>query len=231
MPEIALAVDARPDTGSAASRRLRAEGRIPAVVYGHGIEPLSVAVDARALRGALTSDAGTNALLRLELGETEHLVLARDIQRHPVRHTVSHVDFQIVRRDEIVHAEVNVTLTGDAVAVHKGEGTVAQEIFSLEVKAKPADLPSHLELDISELQIGDQLRVSDIVFPEGVATDLDPETILVIAHPPRVVVEEVEEAEEEEGAVAAAAAEGAAEGGGAGEVPASAESSSEPSSS
>jgi large subunit ribosomal protein L25 len=219
MPEIALAIDARPDTGSAASRRLRAAGRIPAVVYGHGIEPLSIAVDARELRGALTSDAGTNALLRLELGDTEHLVLARDIQRHPVRHTVSHVDFQIVRRDEIVHAEVNVTLVGDATAVHKGEGTVAQEVFSIDVKAKPADLPSHLEVDISALEIGNQLHVSDIVFPEGVETDVDPETIIVIAHPPRVVVEEVAEGEAAEEAGEAAVA------GEAGGAAASAESS------
>lgn len=213
MPEIALAVDARPDKGSAASRRLRAAGQIPAVVYGHGTEPLSIAVDARALRGALTTEAGTNALLRLELGSDEHLVLAREIQRHPVRHTVSHIDFQIVRRDEIVHAEVNITLVGDAVAVHKGDGVIAQELFSIEVKAKPADLPSHLELDISELEIGSQLHLSDISLPEGVATDVEPETIVVIAHPPRVEIVEVEEGEEaEEGAEGEAPAEGAAEG-------------------
>lgn len=210
MPEIALAVDARLDTGSAASRRLRGAGRIPAVVYGHGAEPLSIDVDARALRNALTSEAGTNALLRLELGSTEHLVLAREIQRHPVRHTVSHVDFQIVRRDEIVHSEVGLTLVGEAEAVNKADGTIGQEFFSVEVKAKPADLPSHVEIDISELQIGDHITVADLKLPAGVAIDLDPETVLVVAHPPRVAAEgavaEGEAAAEGEGAGADATA-------------------------
>jgi large subunit ribosomal protein L25 len=193
MAEIPLVVDAGRPHGTSDSRRLRAAGKIPAIVYGHGMEPVSVTVDGRALRTALGSEAGTNALLRLEIGETHHLALAREIQRHPVRHTVTHVDFQVVNRDQIVTYELTVALIGEATAVARADGTVDQELFSLQVKAKPGDLPSHLELDISELTVGDSLRVSDIVLPDGVITDADPEILVVGAHPSkRVAVEEGE---------------------------------------
>jgi large subunit ribosomal protein L25 len=200
MAEIPLVVDAGRTHGTADSRRLRAAGKIPAIVYGHGMEPVSVTVDGRALRTALGSDAGTNALLRLEIGEIHHLALAREIQRHPVRHTVTHVDFQVVNRDQIVTYELAVSLVGEATAVVRADGTVDQELFSLQVKAKPGDLPSHLELDISELTIGDALRVSDIKLPDGVITDADPEILVVGAHPSKRVVAEEGEAGEGESA-------------------------------
>lgn len=211
MAEIPLVVDADRPHGSAASRRLRAGGHIPAIVYGHGIEPIAVAVEGRALRTALSTESGTNALLRLEIGQTHHLALAREIQRHPVRHTVIHVDFQIVRRDEIIQSDVAVSLVGDTTAIHRAEGTVDQELFSLTVKAKPADLPSHLEVDVSSLGIGDVVRVSDIELPEGVSTDVDPEAVIAVAHAQRAAL--VEEAEGEEAAEGAADAEGGAEAG------------------
>jgi large subunit ribosomal protein L25 len=216
MPEIPLVVDAGRTHGSAASRRLRAGGRIPAIVYGHGIEPIPVSVDGRALRTALGTEAGTNALLRLEMDGVNHLALAREIQRHPVRHTVTHVDFQVVSRDEIVHADVNLVLVGEAEAVHKGDGMVDQETFTVAVKAKPADLPSHFEISIEGLEIGQTIRLSDLNMPAGVTTDLDPETVLVVAHPPKGPTPEEIAAEEEAAAEAEAAGTGGAEGEGAG---------------
>src|SRR5579862_8489719 len=105
MPEVTLSAELGRTTGSKASRRLRHSGRVPAVVYGHGMAPLSISVGARDLRGAL-SVHGINQVLTLELDGATHLVLARQLQRHPVRRTVAHVDFQVVRRDEIVSAEV-----------------------------------------------------------------------------------------------------------------------------
>src|ERR1700760_3994671 len=97
MAEITLVADPGRPTGSAASRRLRAAGRIPAVGYGHGGAGTSVSVDGRDLRHALSGEAGLNQLLSLKVGSDTHLALARAVQRHPVRHTVLHVDFQIVR--------------------------------------------------------------------------------------------------------------------------------------
>jgi large subunit ribosomal protein L25 len=212
MAEISLVVDVGREHGSPASRRLRSVGKIPGIVYGHGIDPIAVEVDGRALRHALTTEAGTNALLRLEIGKEQHLALARELQRHPVRHTVTHIDFLIVGRDEIVTTEVSITLIGDALAVHRGDGHVEQQLFALTVKAKPADIPTGFEVDISELEIGDAIRVGDLKVPAGVTIDLDPEDVVVAAHAPRVQ-EELEEPEAEEAVEGAAAevAEDAAE--------------------
>ena len=122
MAEITLVAEPGRPTGSAASRRLRAAGRIPAVVYGHGGAGTSVSVDGRDLRHALSGEAGLNQLLSLQVGSDTHLALARAIQRHPVRHTVLHVDFQIVRRDEVISAEVPIVLVGEARAVEQEKG-------------------------------------------------------------------------------------------------------------
>ncbi len=139
-----------------------------------------------------TTEAGLNALLSLRIGKTTHLAIAKELQRHPVRQTVTHVDFQVVRRDEIVTAEVRIALIGDSEAVHRVEGTIDQEMLSLQIKAKPGDVPAVIEVDISSLEVGDSLRVSDIRLPEGVTSDVDPEAAVAIAHMPRALEPEVE---------------------------------------
>jgi large subunit ribosomal protein L25 len=160
--------------------------------------PIPVAIGARDLRAALTTEAGLNALLSLRIGDTTHLAIAKVLQRHPVRQTVTHVDFQVVRRDEIVTAEVRIALVGDSEAVHRVEGTIDQELLSLQIKAKPGDVPVVIEIDISALEVGDSLRVSDLVLPEGVTTEVDPEAAVAIAHMPRAL--EPEPTAEVEGA-------------------------------
>lgn len=210
MAEIQLVVEPGRPKGTGPSRRLRHDGRIPAVVYGHGIDPISVSVDARALRTALNGEAGSRALLDLRVGKERHLAVARQLQRHPVRHTVVHVDFQVVSRDEIISADIPVVLVGDPVAVHRGDGTVGQELTTLTVRARPAELPPTIEIDVSELEIGHSIRVADIRLPDGVETDTDPEQAVVSGLAPRVAAlpEEgaAEAAEAGEGATAAAEA-------------------------
>ena len=137
MAEITLVAERGRTTGSSESRRLRAAGRIPAVVYGHGVEAISISVDGRELRHALSGQSGTNQLLELHIGSESHLALARVLQRHPVRHTVVHVDFQIVRRDEVISAEVPIVLTGEAKAVSAEQGLVEQPLTSLTVMGSP----------------------------------------------------------------------------------------------
>ena len=182
-----------------------ARGKIPGVIYGHGTDPVSVAVVARELRIALNGEAGANQLLSLETGSTTYLALAREMQRHPVAQTVTHVDFQIVGRDEVIAADVPIVLVGEALEVQHGDGLVDQQMFTLAVKARPADIPTSLEVDISELTIGAQLRISDLTMPAGVTTDIDPETAIAIGQPPRVVTLEAEGEEGEEGAAASTA--------------------------
>jgi large subunit ribosomal protein L25 len=202
MAEVVLAAETGRPKGSRAARRLRREGKIPGVIYGHGTDPLPVAVGARELRVALNGEAGANQLLSLDTGSGSFLTLARDLQRHPVAQTVTHVDFIIVRRDEVISADVPIALVGEALEVQHGDGLVEQQMFTLPINALPGAIPSGLEADISELTIGGQIRVSDLTLPPGVTTEVDPETAIAIGQPPRVVVEEevAAEGEGEEGA-------------------------------
>jgi large subunit ribosomal protein L25 len=199
MAEVILAAEVGRPVGSRAVRRLRREGKVPGVVYGHGTDPLPVAVVGRELRAALTGEAGLNQLLSLDTGSATYLTLARDLQRHPVAQTVTHVDFVIVRRDEVISADVPVVLVGEAVEVHHGDGLVDQQMFTLSIRAVPSAIPSSIEADVSALTIGGQVRVSDLTLPEGVTTEVDLESAIVIGQPPRVVTEEVP-GEGEEGA-------------------------------
>ncbi|MHB1486376.1 MAG: 50S ribosomal protein L25 [Acidimicrobiales bacterium] len=207
MPEISLVADSGRTIGSAPARRLRASSRIPGVVYGHGQAPMSVDVDARSLRAALTTDAGLNALLSLKVGDDTHLALAREIQRHPVRGTVMHVDFLIVRRDEVISAEVPLTLVGEALQVHRANGVVDQQLFNLTIKAVPSAIPASIEVDISELVVGGSVRVSDLRLPPGVESEIDADAAIVMGEGSRT------EAEAEAADVATAEAAASESGG------------------
>src|SRR5439155_10377260 len=215
MEEVTLTAELGRPTGSRSSRRLRATGKVPAVLYGHGTDPMALCVDSRELRNALTGDAGLNALITLQVDSESHLAMARHLQRHPVKGSVDHVDFVIVRRDEIVSADVPITLVGEATELHQNDGIVEQQLFSLAIKAKPMDIPSGIEADISGLVIGEAVRVADLKLPAGVETEVDPEEAVVVGQPPTAVelpepAEGEEAAEGEEGAEAAAAEGGEA---------------------
>jgi large subunit ribosomal protein L25 len=189
MDEVSLVADVGRVKGSSESRRLRRAGKVPAVLYGHGIEPIDVAVGSRELRAALTSDSGLNALISLDVGGKKHLAMARQLQRHPTRRSIDHVDFVIVRRDEVITAEVPVHLVGEAEQVERADGMVEQQMFTLEVHAKPADIPNAIEVDISGLTIGEAIRVADLQLPSGVTTEVDPEETVVAGASTRMAAE------------------------------------------
>jgi large subunit ribosomal protein L25 len=195
MPEVTLAAESGRQTGSSSTRRLRSQGKIPGVVYGHGSEPIPVAVGAREFQIALSGEAGLNTLLSLEVDKKNFLTLARDIQHHPFRNVVTHVDFQIVRRDEVISAEIPINLVGEPIEVQHGDGIVDQQLFALAIKAKPADIPPSVDIDISGLTIGASLHVSDITVPRGVELETDPAATVVAGQPPRVQATAEEEAE------------------------------------
>jgi large subunit ribosomal protein L25 len=190
MAEITLIAEPGRTTGSSESRRMRSAGRVPAVVYGHGIDGISVSVEGRDLRHALSGEAGLNQLLSLKVGSDTHLALARSLQRHPVRHTVLHVDFQIVRRDEVISAEVPIVLIGESKSVEQEKGIVEHLLTSLTVNATPASIPSNIEVDISEMTLGESIRVGDLPLPSGVTTDVAPDDLVVMASATRAVAEE-----------------------------------------
>ena len=180
MADVKLVAELGRPTGSSSSRRLRHAGRVPAVVYGHGMKPLPISVGAREIRSAL-SVHGLNQVLTLDVDGSTHLVLARQLQRHPVRHTLAHVDFQVVRRDEIVSADVPLVLVGTATLVERERGLLEHTLTSLSVRSTPEQIPQEIQVDVSGLDIGGAIRVRDLPLPSGVTTDVDPEEPVVIA--------------------------------------------------
>src|SRR5829696_4756777 len=187
--EVRLTASTRTASGSRAAGRLRREGLIPAVVYGHGADPVSVSVVHRELRNALSGEAGSNALLDLQVEGEAVLALVKDMQRDAVRNEVTHVDFIRVSRDEAVSVDVHIVLEGEASEVHSGGGTLEQQLFSLTVSAKPGDIPAAITVDVSGMVIGDAIRVGDLVLPPGVTTDVDAEEPVAIAQVSQAAVE------------------------------------------
>ena len=201
MSEVTLTATPGREPGSRASGRLRTFGQIPAVVYGHGISPLAVSVDWKSLRAALTTDAGTNALINLTVGSDSHLTVVRDMQRHPIKRDVMHVDFQVVSRDEVISMDVPVVLTGESEAVESTEGaTIEQSLHTLTIKCKPGSIPNEITIDISGLEVGgDPIRVGDLQLPTGVETDVDPDEPVVSVTVVQIELPEPGEGEEAEG--------------------------------
>lgn len=196
--ELKLEAEKRDGSGKGAARKLRARGRVPAVLYGHGVGPVSVSVGAKDLFRVLHGSAGTNVLVNLTVDGAEHLALPREIQRDHVRGRYVHVDFLAVRRDEKVTVSVPVRVVGESPGVKVG-GVVEHHLWELQVECLPGDVPDGINADVSELQVGDSLRVSDIVAPEGVTVLTPPEeSVLSVVVPQVRVVEEVAEVAEGE---------------------------------
>ncbi|HMF83789.1 MAG TPA: 50S ribosomal protein L25 [Acidimicrobiia bacterium] len=225
-----LIAEPRSVVGSRPAGRLRREGKVPAVMYGLDTETANVTVPSRKLNHILAGESGANTLITLELDGEEHLALARQIQRHPTRGDLLHVDFIRVRRDVAVAAEIPVHLAGEPEGVRDG-GILEQLVFTLSIEAKPEDIPPSVEADVSALEIGDQLRIADLRLPPGVAVQQEADELVVQVIVPRVVEEpEAVEAGEEIEGEAPEGEEGevgpAAEGGEGGEAAASSDESS-----
>jgi large subunit ribosomal protein L25 len=231
MTDIILTAHTGRSTGSRASRRLRAEGQIPAVLYGHGMDSLSIAVDRRDLRHALTGPAGLNALINLEIDGTTHPTIVKSLQRDPLKRSVAHVDFVVVSLDEVIEISVAFHLEGEAKAVLAEGGLVDPAVDTITVRTTPRNVPGAFTWDISEMQIGDVVRAGELTMPSGVELVDDPEMAIVTALAAQAEEpeepEEGEEGEEGEGAEGEAGGEGAAGEAGGESAPAGGDSSSE----
>ncbi len=215
MSEAKLIADLRTETGSRPAGRLRRSGLVPAVVYGLDLGSVSVTVPARDLAHILAG--GVNTVITLRVDGTDQLTLARQVQRHPVRGEYMHVDFVRVSADVAVIAEVPLHLTGEAEGVKSG-GLLDQQLFSISVEAKPADIPGSLEHDVSALVIGDQLHVRELAVPAGVVLQNDADELVAQVVAPRGAAPGEGEGEGEgEAAEGAAPAGEGGEGGEAGE--------------
>jgi large subunit ribosomal protein L25 len=212
---VKLQVLQRERRGSADARRLRRDGLVPGVLYGRGKTPHAIAVPERDLRRALSGPAGLHAILDVVLDgqKTAHPSILKEYQRDPLRGTVTHVDLHEVPLDQPIQAQVAVELVGEPAGVKEG-GVLSQVTREVTVEALPMEIPEHLELDVSEMAIGDSLRVSDLGAVAKVTFVDDPDEVLATVTPPTVVEapeEMLEEGEEPAVPEGEQAPEGAAE--------------------
>lgn len=207
-----LVAQSRTASGSAAARRMRAEGHIPAVVYGQGMAPLSVSVERRELRLALSGAAGVNTVLSLEVEGTTYPAVVKELQRHPIKRTVSHIDFLTVNMNEELTVHVPLRLEGEAKAVASEGGLVDPSVDTIEVSCTPGNIPAEFVIDITDMQPHDVIRLADVPMPKGVTALGDPDmpvvTVLVTA---AAVAESGAEGEAEGGEAAAEGGDAAAE--------------------
>ena len=162
MTTVALTAVPRSDFGKGAARRIRRDGHIPAVIYGQGMEPVSVIVDRRDLRIALSGAAGSNTILEIKVDGNVYPAVVKDMQRHPVRRTVAHVDFLRINMSEELTIAVPVRLVGEAKAVVSEGGLVDPSQDTIDIVTTPANMPSEITIDISAMQPGDVIRLGEI---------------------------------------------------------------------
>jgi large subunit ribosomal protein L25 len=214
---VKLNVQEREQLGSRPSRRLRKQGLIPGVLYGRS-KPVPISVPERELRRALTGAGGLHAILDvvLEGKQASHSAILKEYQQDKVRGFVTHIDLQEVRLDQPIQASVVVQLHGgdDSPGVRAG-GVLSQVAREINVEALPLEVPEHVELDVSRMELGDTLRLGDLQAYEGVTFLDDPETVLATVTVPTREVEPEEPAEGEEGEEGAEVPEGEAPEGGA----------------
>lgn len=195
MDEVVFQANRREVTGKKV-KSLRREGILPAIIYGHNIDPISISLDMREAVRTLDS-ISPSALVVLDIEGEKHHTLVRDKQRNPVRKTIMHVDFQAVSLTETVRADVSVNIIGEAPAVETYLGIVVPSLEQISIECLPTNLPDKFDVDISGLnEIGDSILVGDLTAPEGVEIMNDPEDVVVVVI--AQAAEEVEEVEEEE---------------------------------
>ena len=200
---------------------MRASGKVPAVMYGEGVEAMPLALDARELQHALSTGAGVNALLDVTVDGETHLAMARELSRDPIRGSIIHVDLLRIDRTKPIEVDVPVHLEGEPVGVKEG-GVLEHVTWQVHLSCLPDAVPDRIDAAVSHLGIGDSLQVSELTVPPGVTILTAPEETIATVVVPQVlqveeeVAEELLEGEEADAAGEAAegeAAEGAAEGG------------------
>ena len=204
MAHVALTAQSRKETGKGAARTLRRQALIPAVFYGPEVDPVHLSLNYRDLEKLIRTGAGENVIidLAIETGEStlSHRAMLKEIQMDPVKQTILHVDLYEISMDKKIEVEVPITLTGTAKGVSDEGGILQQVSRTLEISCLPDNIPDAFELDVSDLNIGDSLHVSDLKIPQDVEVLVEEELTIATVVPP-TKVEEIEPevpAEEEE---------------------------------
>jgi len=165
-----LIADIREDAGKGSSRRLRHQGKVPAIIYGAGRPPRSLTFDHNKVLHQLESESFYSSVLNIKVGEKSQAAIVKDIQRHPAKHQVLHMDFQRIVEDEVIRMNVPIHYVNEdiAVGVKLGGGSVSRLRTDVEVVCLPKDLPEYFEVDIAELELDAMMNLSDLEVPEGV---------------------------------------------------------------
>jgi large subunit ribosomal protein L25 len=205
MAIVSLSANTREASGKGGARQLRMNGQIPAVIYGHAREAQSLSLNARDLDKMLEHIQAESTVIEVSVGGKTSKTLIREIQRHPFKRQILHVDFQELVAGEKVTVSIPIMLTGVAEGVRLGGGVLDQTLRELEIEVDPSSIPDHIEYDVTNMVIGDSVHVSDLKLPEGVEVQDDPETSVAVLAAPRAVIEETAAAPEAaaEGAVSA----------------------------
>jgi large subunit ribosomal protein L25 len=179
-----LSASTRSDTGKGVARSLRRDGKVPGVIYGHARDAQPLAVDSRELERLLERFAASSTIIELDLSGIKANTLIREIQRHPTKRNVIHIDFQELVAGEKVVVSIPIVLTGTADGVRNSGGVLDQLLRQLSIRVDPANIPNHIDVDVTALTIGHSIHVGDITVPEGVEVMDDEEiTIATVAAP------------------------------------------------
>ncbi|MBA3656052.1 MAG: 50S ribosomal protein L25 [Gemmatimonadaceae bacterium] len=198
-----LSAITRNESGKGPARTLRSQGKIPATIYGHKRKPQSLAIDTRELEKLLGSISAENTVIDLAVGGTSSRTLIREIQRHPFKRQILHVDFQELVAGEMVIVRVPLILVGVSEGVRLGGGVLDQTMRDLEVRVDPANIPNHIDVNIDHLQIGQSIHIEEIKLPDGVEVMGDKSSPVCVVSAPRAAIEATVPVEGEEGAAAA----------------------------
>ncbi|GHD09822.1 50S ribosomal protein L25/general stress protein Ctc [Zhihengliuella salsuginis] len=176
--QIKLPVEVRTEFGKGYARRARANGQVPAVIYGHGTDPIHILLPAQEASLALRH---SNVLLNLDVEGAPQLVLTKDVQREPIRGFLMHVDLLVVRKGEKVSVDVNVHVEGEIAA----GGLLEQELFTVSIEAEATHLPEYVTLNVEGKEVGDVMHASDLILPEGTELQIEGDAVAATVHAPR----------------------------------------------
>ena len=190
MATVSLAATPRTTKGKGFARKLRQTGEVPAVIYGHSREPQSLSLNTRDVEKLLVQIAGTSTVVELGIGGKAVPTLIREVQRHPFKRHVLHVDFQELVAGEKVTLSIPIRFHGIATGVREGGGILEEVMHEVEVRVDPSVIPDHFAVDVSALTIGHGIHVRDLVLPAGVEVLADEDATICIVSAPRAVVEE-----------------------------------------
>jgi len=197
MASASLSAESRSETGKGVARKLRASGRVPGVIYGHGREPQALSLNARELEKLLGSIAAGSTVVELTLGSATTNTLIREVQRHPFKKQILHVDFMELVAGEKVIVDIPLVFIGTPEGVRTGGGLLEQILHSIEINVDPSSIPNHIDVDVSQMVMGHSLHVRDLKLPEGVEVLTDEDATICAVIAPRAVVEETAAAEGE----------------------------------